>query len=119
VTPGLLVVADFNTDGRLDLADISSVAGYDSVLYSGIATFLNTSRPSPALTVVSAASFSAGPFAADSLASAFGKGLSFTTKAAESVPLPTMLAETTVSIRMAKAIDLRRCFVCRRNKLIF
>ena len=39
VTPGLLVVADFNTDGRLDLADISSAAGYDSVLYSG-------SRPS-------------------------------------------------------------------------
>jgi uncharacterized protein (TIGR03437 family) len=99
VTPGLLVVADFNTDGRLDLADISSVAGYDSVLYSGIATFLNTSQPSPPLTVVSAASFSAPPFAADSLASAFGKDLSFTTKAAESVPLPTMLAETTVSIQ--------------------
>ena len=61
-----VVAADFNHDGRADLA----AAGYPT----GIAALLNVSQPAQ-LTVVSAASFSMGPLAPDSLATAFGSGL--------------------------------------------
>jgi uncharacterized protein (TIGR03437 family) len=60
--PTSLVIADFNRDGR-------------PALGAGVATFLNLSRPSPSLTVVSAASFALVPLAPDSFAAAFGLGM--------------------------------------------
>jgi uncharacterized protein (TIGR03437 family) len=58
--------ADFNRDGKLDLAG--------GLFTTGVVTELNISQPS-ALTVVNAASFAAGPLAPDSIATAFGTGL--------------------------------------------
>ena len=59
-----LALADFNGDGKLDIAAIDS---------AGIATFLNATTPTPNLTVVSAASLTPGPIAPDSIATAFGR----------------------------------------------
>ena len=61
-----VIAADFNHDGRIDLA-----GGIQS---TGVAVLLNISQAVP-LTVVSAASFAVGPLAPDSLATAFGSGL--------------------------------------------
>jgi uncharacterized protein (TIGR03437 family) len=61
-----VIAADFNHDGRIDLAG--------EIYPAGVAVLLNISQPAP-LTVVSAASFAAGPLAPDSLATAFGAGL--------------------------------------------
>ncbi len=48
--------------------------------------------------VVSAASFTAGPVAPDSIAAAFGTGLAEQTLSATTTPLPTVLAGTTVEV---------------------
>jgi uncharacterized protein (TIGR03437 family) len=61
-----VIAADFNHDGRIDLAG--------GIFTAGVAVLLNISQPAP-LTVVSAASFAVGPLAQDSLATAFGSGL--------------------------------------------
>src|ERR1035437_8424973 len=61
-----VIAADFNHDGRIDLPG--------EIYPAGVAVLLNISQPAP-LTVVSAASFAAGPLAPDSLATAFGTGL--------------------------------------------
>jgi len=87
----LPVVADFNGDGKPDVAGINGTNG------TGIATFLNTSQPPPSLTVLSAASFLAGPVSPASLAAAFGKGLALETAAAGG-PFPTSLGSTSVSV---------------------
>lgn len=50
-------------------------------------------------TMVSAASFSGAALAPESIAAAFGTGLSSTTLSAASVPLPTSLGGTTVKVR--------------------
>jgi uncharacterized protein (TIGR03437 family) len=64
-----IVAADFTRDGRIDLAAAGNPAG--------VAVLLNISQPAQ-MTVVSAASFAVGPLAPDSLATAFGTGLSTT-----------------------------------------
>ena len=64
--------ADFNSDGKLDIAIGLSVINSAP---SGIAVLLNLSTPPPALTVVSAASFIGGPLAPNEIASAFGRDL--------------------------------------------
>jgi uncharacterized protein (TIGR03437 family) len=61
-----LALADFNRDGKLDVAAIDS---------AGIDTFLNAATPTAGVTVVSAASLTPGPIAPDSIATAFGKSL--------------------------------------------
>jgi uncharacterized protein (TIGR03437 family) len=61
-----VIAADFNHDGRIDLAG--------GIFTIGVAVLLNISTPVP-LTVVSAASFAVGPLAPDSLATAFGRSL--------------------------------------------
>ena len=61
-----VIAADFNHDGRVDLAG--------GIVTAGVAVLLNISQPVP-LTVVSAASFAVGPLAPDSLAAAFGSSL--------------------------------------------
>jgi len=53
----------------------------------------------PIVTSVSSASFNSSSIAPESLASAFGTGLSTATIAASSVPLPTVLGGTTVKVR--------------------
>ncbi len=53
--------------------------------------------PNP-VAVVSAASFTAGPVAPDSIAAAFGTGLAEQTLSATATPLPTVLAGTTVEV---------------------
>jgi uncharacterized protein (TIGR03437 family) len=71
---GPLLLADFNRDGKLDVAGGAS---------SGVAAFLNTSTPPPPVTVVSAAALSPGPIAPESLATAFG--MNFATPALVSI----------------------------------
>ena len=83
---------DFNRDGKLDLASPLSI---------GVVALLNLSQPPPPLTVVSAASFAAGPLAPDSIASGFGRGFSTATLAANSNPPPTTLGGITVTVQDA------------------
>jgi uncharacterized protein (TIGR03437 family) len=65
-SPYPLAIADFNRDGTLDIVAFTP---------NGIATFLNTTHPAPAVRLVSAASLIPGPLAPDSIATAFGKNL--------------------------------------------
>jgi uncharacterized protein (TIGR03437 family) len=64
-TTNPFVIADFNGDGRLDVA---------GVFPAGVVAFLNTPQTAPAFSVVSAAGFTPGPVAAGSIATAFGRG---------------------------------------------
>lgn len=57
------------------------------------------------VTAVSAASFTGGTLAANSIAAAFGTGLATTTQAATGLPLPTTLAGTTVKVRDGQGIE--------------
>src|SRR6202023_2090881 len=73
---GPLVAADFNGDGKLDVASgFFTTASGVSPLENGAAIFFNLSEPSALLSVVSAADFSGGPLSPHSIASAFGKHL--------------------------------------------
>lgn len=58
-----LALADFNRDGKIDLAVISQ---------AGVVIHLNETSAPPAIAAVSAASFAPGPVAGGSLATAFG-----------------------------------------------
>jgi uncharacterized protein (TIGR03437 family) len=60
-------IADFNGDGKLDVAG--------GLPATGVAVLLNLSTPPPALAVVSAASFVQGALTPDEIVSAFGKDL--------------------------------------------
>lgn len=62
-----LVVADFNRDGRPDVAS--------AALPSGFFSALNLTSSPPAFKIVSSASFALGPVAPDSFVSAVGTGL--------------------------------------------
>jgi uncharacterized protein (TIGR03437 family) len=59
--------ADFNGDGKIDIAG--------GELVTGVSTLLNLSAAPPALTIVSAASYLAGPFAPGEIVSGFGTHL--------------------------------------------
>jgi uncharacterized protein (TIGR03437 family) len=54
---------------------------------------------------VSAASFSGATLAAESIVAAFGTGLATTTSAATTIPLPTQLAGTQVSIKDSAGVE--------------
>ncbi len=54
---------------------------------------------------VSAASYTAAPFAADSIIAAFGEGLALTASAATQTPLPTTLANVTVVIKDSADVE--------------
>ena len=84
---------DLNGDSKPDLI----VASGDTS--SGAVTILlNTSRTSLAVSNVSAASLRAGPVAPESIVTAFGTGLATGTAEAQSTPLPTTLAGTSISV---------------------
>ncbi len=119
--PTGVVAADFNGDGRLDLAlstlpgsnigNIGSVGlGSDfsaliakvlAVLPNGNAEVLLNTATFAALTFSDAngASFANGPQAAGSIVSAFGTGLAGTTAGASTVPLPTTLGGVFIDVK--------------------
>jgi uncharacterized protein (TIGR03437 family) len=91
--PISLIAADLNRDGKIDLVEATAAS---------VVSFLNVSQAPPAVTVVSSASFAAGPAAPESLVTAFGNNLAATTAAARGGdPFPTTLAQTTVSVQDA------------------
>ncbi len=86
-----------------------STAPIQTVKQTFAATVAAATAPAPVLAkavlqtqplvAVSAATFEAGPVAADSVVSAFGANLSTRVETGTSVPLPTSLAGTTVRVR--------------------
>jgi uncharacterized protein (TIGR03437 family) len=90
---GPVVAADFNGDGKLDVATAFSFPS------QGAAIFFNLSHPSALISVVSAADFSFGPMAPHSIASAFGKHLALSTASGTLPTLPTSLGGATVSVQ--------------------
>ncbi|HLM98589.1 MAG TPA: FG-GAP-like repeat-containing protein [Bryobacteraceae bacterium] len=90
---GPLIAADLNHDSKIDLVGITTL---------GVVSFLNISQPQPAVTVVSSASFTFGPVAPESLATAFGNNLA-TSRATAPLgqPFPTMLGGNTVNVQDA------------------
>lgn len=83
-----LAYGDLNGDGLIDLIEVTS---------QGVAAFLNISQVAPPLTVVSAATFRAGPIAPGSLVAGFGLRLASATFTA--VPAASPLGEVTVSVQ--------------------
>jgi len=73
-------VTDLNKDGTPDVAVLAG---------GGLASYLNLAQPSPPLTVVSAASFAAGPLAPGAIASAFGERLANATVTVSDASLAT------------------------------
>jgi len=95
-----MVAADFNGDGRLDLASaFFSPASGPPPLHTGAAIFFNLSEPAALLSVVSAADFTYGPLSPHSIASAFGKHLALRTASATAPLLPTTLGGASVSLQ--------------------
>ena len=64
-----------------------------------------TTTPPATVTAVNAASYGMGALAADSIVSLFGVNLATTTQVASTLPLPTSLAGTTVTIRDSSGTD--------------
>ena len=94
---GPLIAADFNGDGKLDLA--ASFFSTDDALHRGVVIFFDLSQPTALLNVVSAADFSQGPFAPHSIASAFGDHLALSTASATPPSLPSALGGASVSVQ--------------------
>ena len=98
-TYGPLVAADFNGDGKLDVASgFFTTPSGASPLENGAAVFFNLSPPGALLSIVSAADFSNGPLSPHSIVSAFGKHLALSTAAATAPLLPTTLGSSLVSV---------------------
>jgi uncharacterized protein (TIGR03437 family) len=94
-----LASQDFNADGRPDLAVLNR-----PLSRSGVFILLNVSV-GPAFSNVSGASFALGPVSPDSIVTAFGLGLATGTAAAITVPLPTILAGTTVKVIDSEGLE--------------
>lgn len=118
VVPTDVAVADFNKDGRADIAiayvpalALQIRAELDGTLDQFLETILqqlpignagvllNTTVATPTFTDTNAASFAAGPLAEGSIVTAFGSNLTSATAVAASAPLPTSLAATTVTVK--------------------
>jgi uncharacterized protein (TIGR03437 family) len=122
-----LATADFNGDGRPDIAiaalpavglSLRSIV-FSSALASTLASALAELQPgdadvllnttvAPTLTFsdANAASFAAGPIANGSIVSAFGSGLAESIASASSVPLPTQLGGATITIQDSSGVSL-------------
>lgn len=90
---GPLIAADFNGDGKLDVASGFSFGRH------GATILFNLSTSSALLSVVSAADFSYGPMSPHSIASAFGKHLALSRASATPPSLPTSLGGASVSVQ--------------------
>lgn len=86
-----VVVGDFNSDKRPDLVVVNSLTPNVTLLSSRCAA-------APTVATVSAASYQPS-VARDSIVSIFGSAMASSTQSANTVPLPTTLAGTTVTIR--------------------
>jgi uncharacterized protein (TIGR03437 family) len=64
-----------------------------------------TRAPARAVASVSAASFSGTTLASESIVAAFGAGLAITTQAAATLPLPTALAGTTITVKDSAGVE--------------
>src|SRR5262245_24397605 len=89
--PSSVAVGDLNKDGAPDLI-LTTVTSRISVAFSAC-------QATPELVSASAANFRSVKLARESIVAAFGANLSATTAAADSLPLPTMLAGTSVSVK--------------------
>jgi uncharacterized protein (TIGR03437 family) len=100
-----IVTGDWNGDGKPDLALGYSATGNPSV--GGVAVLTNYLKNTAAITVTSAASFLTGPIAPDSITTLFGKTLTTETGTAggDISTLPTLLANTTVTIQDSKGVS--------------
>jgi len=97
ISPVELAVADFNLDGKPDLA-VTNVFGDNEV---DVAVLINTTS---SVTSVSAASFQSGPVAPDMIVAGFGSHLATVTQGA-SLPLTTDLGNTTVKIKDSAGVQ--------------
>jgi uncharacterized protein (TIGR03437 family) len=124
-TYGPLIAADFNGDGKLDVASGLVDVGYVTLvgLYPfrrGPAIFLNLSHPSALVSVVSAADFSNGPMSPHSIASAFGKHLALSTASATAPSLPVTLAGSSVSVQdQTGAVSQAEIYYASRGQVNF
>jgi uncharacterized protein (TIGR03437 family) len=89
--PSSLAVGDLNKDGGPDLI-LTTVT-------SRISIALSACQATPELVSASAASFRTARLGAESIVAAFGANLSANTATANSLPLPTTLAGTSVSVK--------------------
>jgi uncharacterized protein (TIGR03437 family) len=99
-----VIAADLNSDGLSDLVGIKinpSSGGGDAW------SFLGRFNPPPSVTLasVSAASFRRLFLASESIVAAFGIGLSADTAVANTLPLPTQLAGTSVKVKDSMGIE--------------
>jgi uncharacterized protein (TIGR03437 family) len=125
--PTDLAVADFNGDGRPDIAvswlpaqgvaiNASLTSDFLSLLQTVLAQLPSGSADillnetsvatAPAFTDTNAASFATGSLAKGSIVSAFGAGLSTSTATNVSLPLPVSLGDDTVTIKDSSGASL-------------
>ncbi len=103
--PRAIVVGDWNGDGKPDLAIAYSPAEAPALgAVTVLANHLNFLTAPPAMTNTSAAGFTPGAIAPDSIVAAFGGNLTTGTAspAGDAATLPTTLANTTVTIKDSK-----------------
>jgi uncharacterized protein (TIGR03437 family) len=99
-----VTAADLNSDGLSDLVGIK----INSISGGGDAwSFLGRCNPPPSATLasVSAASFRRQFLAGESIVAAFGVGLSAETAVANTLPLPTQLAGTSVKVKDSAGVE--------------
>jgi len=95
-SPGTIAAADFNGDGKPDLA----IAGSIQMPERGTLTVLfNAFRKAETASIVSAANPAAAAIAPGSLATAYGKDLANSKAAGTPLPLPTSFGGTSISIQ--------------------
>lgn len=99
-TPGGVAIGDFNGDGKMDL-------GLSNMNTTTVVAWLNRNSCFVAnkIETTNGAHYIGTKLTPEGIASSFGDGLATRTQAAETVPLPTELAGTTVKIKDAQGTE--------------